>query len=181
MMSIFCICVSAWYDGVVLFRQVRYHVAGIGYDCGGCGALGPGGGEQEVAPDSGSAAGLDIARFIAQGERGGHIDAPAIAGAQEEPGRRFAVGVLQVGAMQDIEYGNPLLCKLPTQEMGEDGVVGLGIVAALDAGLVGHYHDVVARRHSRTAELDNTRHPLKILCPIDVALVYVYRPIAVEE
>ena len=137
--------------------------------------------KQIITPHTGRDTGLNIPGLIPQGYRGRHVDIPARLSLTEQAGIRLAIFVLQPGAMEDIQHRNPFFREALPQIHGKYSVVSLAEIAALNTGLIRDNDDIVSGGHRSPAALHNTGYPLKILRPVNVVSVYVYRAVSIQE
>ena len=119
------------------------------------------------------------------------IDGHLFGGSQNHAGLRLAAGTSDLVLAErffrmvraEVDAGQRGSCflKHPTHVDVERLEIGLRVVAAADARLVGHDHERVARFVKLASGVQNTFNPLEILATAHVGVIDVDHAVAIEK
>ena len=147
--------------------------------------------EQDAAGNACGLRGLHVAFLVAEQNALRQIDGHLFGGSQNHAGLRLAAGTSDLVLAErffrmvraEVDAGQRGSCflKHPTHVDVERLEIGLRVVAAADARLVGHDHERVARFVKLASGVQNNFNPLEILATAHVGVIDVDHAVAIEK
>mmetsp|Transcript_70452 Transcript_70452/g.166029 ORF Transcript_70452/g.166029 Transcript_70452/m.166029 type:complete len:365 (+) Transcript_70452:1681-2775(+) len=148
-------------------------------------------GDADAAAHAGLLAGFNIGGLVAEHQRAAQVDAQRLGAAQDHAGRGLAAvavdgvarhaAVGQVRAVLDGGQRDALCGQVLAQRVVQRLDGGLVVVAARDAGLVGHDDQRVAGGLQPAQRVDGAGDVGEVGPAVDIAVVDVDDAVAVEE